>query len=90
MFLNIHKTYTASCLKLSHTVGVNKNCTLVFVNFSAQDASILEISVPIVKRRSCIVVCQKNAILNVIVRSLNVCTFRYLGSSIALSFDLFA
>ena len=34
------------------TVGVNKNCTLVFVNFSAQDASILKISVPIIKRRS--------------------------------------
>ena len=33
------------------TVGVNKNCTLVFVNFSAQDASILKISVPIIKRR---------------------------------------
>ena len=27
---------------LLHTVGVNKNCTLVFVNFSAQDASILK------------------------------------------------
>ena len=34
------------------TVGVNKNWTLVFVNFSAQDASILKISVPINKRRS--------------------------------------
>ena len=34
------------------TVGVNKNWTLVFVNFSAQDASILKISVPIIKRRS--------------------------------------
>ena len=34
------------------TVGVNKNWTLVFVNFSAQDASILKISVPIRKRRS--------------------------------------
>ena len=34
------------------TVGVNKNCTLVFVNFSGQDASILKISVPIIKRRS--------------------------------------
>ena len=32
------------------TVGVNKNCTLVFVNFSAQDASILKM--PIIKRRS--------------------------------------
>ena len=35
-----------------HTLGVNKNCTLVSVNFSAQDASILKISVPIIKRRS--------------------------------------
>ena len=34
------------------TVGVNKKWTLVFVNFSAQDASILKISVPIIKRRS--------------------------------------
>ena len=34
------------------TVGVNKNCTLVFVNFSAQDALILKISVPMIKRRS--------------------------------------
>ena len=34
------------------THGVNKNCTLVFVNYSAQDASILKISVPIIKRRS--------------------------------------
>ena len=34
------------------TVGVNKNCTLVFLNFSAQDASILKISVTIIKRRS--------------------------------------
>ena len=34
-----------------HTVGVNKNWTLVFVNLSAQDASILKISVPIIKRR---------------------------------------
>ena len=29
------------------TVGVNKNWTLVFVNLSAQDASTLKISVPI-------------------------------------------
>ena len=34
------------------TVGVIRNETLVFVNFSAQDASILKISVPIIKRRS--------------------------------------
>ena len=39
-----------SCLL--NTVGVNKNWTLVFVNFSAQDASILKISVTIFKRRS--------------------------------------
>ena len=37
---------------VEHTVGVIKNCTLVSVNFSAQDASILKISVPIIKRRS--------------------------------------
>ena len=37
---------------LRHTVGVNKNWTLVIVNFSAQDASILKISVTIFKRRS--------------------------------------
>ena len=36
----------------THTVGVIRNETLVFVNFSAQDASILKISVPIIKRRS--------------------------------------
>ena len=35
-----------------HTVGADKNETLVFVNFSAQGASILKISVPIIKRRS--------------------------------------
>ena len=35
-----------------HTVGAVRNETLVFVNFSAQDASILKISVPIIKRRS--------------------------------------
>ena len=35
-----------------HTVGAVKNETLVFVNFSAQDASISKISVPIIKRRS--------------------------------------
>ena len=34
------------------TVGADKNWTLVFINFSAQDASILKISVPIIKRRS--------------------------------------
>ena len=34
------------------TVGVIRNETLVFVNFSAKDASILKISVPIIKRRS--------------------------------------
>ena len=38
--------------KLYNTLGVIKNGTLVFVNVSAQDASILKISVPIIKRRS--------------------------------------
>ena len=41
---------TVTCLV--HTVGFIKNETLVFVNSSAQDASILKISVPIIKRRS--------------------------------------
>ena len=36
----------------NYTVGAVRNETLVFVNFSAQDASILKISVPIIKRRS--------------------------------------
>ena len=36
----------------TYTVGVIKNETLVLVNFSAQDAPILKISVPIIKRRS--------------------------------------
>ena len=40
------------CLCVKNTVGVIKNGTLVFVDFSAQDASILKISVPIIKRRS--------------------------------------
>ena len=35
-----------------NTLGINRNCTLVFVNFSALDASILKISVAIFKRRS--------------------------------------
>ena len=34
------------------TVGADKNETLVFVNFSAQGASILKISVAFMKRRS--------------------------------------
>ena len=38
-------------LLVEYTVGVIKNCTLVFVNFSAQGASILKISVPIFKRK---------------------------------------
>ena len=38
--------------QLEATLGVIKNETLVFVNFSAQDASILKISVAIIKRRS--------------------------------------
>ena len=37
---------------IEYTVGAVRNETLVFVNFSAQDASILKISVPIIKRRS--------------------------------------
>ena len=41
---NIYQNY--------NTVGVNRNCTLVFINFSAQDASILNISMAIFKRRS--------------------------------------
>ena len=36
----------------SLTVGFIKNETLIFLNFSAQGASILKISVPIIKRRS--------------------------------------
>ena len=43
--------WAATVLRGDYTVGVNKNCTLVFVNFSAQDAWILKISVPIIKRR---------------------------------------
>ena len=38
--------------KHQSTVGFIKNGTLVFLNFSAQDASISKISVPIIKRRS--------------------------------------
>ena len=41
-----------TCIDLPNTVGVIKNETLVFVNFSAQDASILKIIVPFIKRRS--------------------------------------
>ena len=37
---------------LNHTVGVIRICSLVFVNSSAQDASIFKISVAIFKRRS--------------------------------------
>ena len=36
----------------NNTVGAVRNETLVFVNFSAKDASKLKISVPIIKRRS--------------------------------------
>ena len=35
-----------------NTIGAVKNETLVFINFSAQDASISKISVPIIKKRS--------------------------------------
>ena len=45
---NIDSQY--SSMKL--TVGAIRNETLVFVNFSAKDASKLKISVPIIKRRS--------------------------------------
>ena len=38
--------------ELLDTVGAVRNETLVFVNFSAKDASKLKISVPIIKRRS--------------------------------------
>ena len=34
------------------TVGAVRNETLFFINFSVQDASILKISVAIIKRRS--------------------------------------
>ena len=52
-FSNRYKDIEKFCTQdLFITVGVNKNCTLVFVNFSAQDASTLKISVPIIKRRS--------------------------------------
>ena len=40
------------CCSTTTTVGAAKNETLVFINFSAQDASILKISVAIIKRRS--------------------------------------
>ena len=42
----------AVVLVLGSTLGFIKNETLVFINFSAQGASILKISVPIIKRRS--------------------------------------
>ena len=42
----------AESVRFGCTVGAVRNETLVFVNFSAQDASILKISVPIIKRRS--------------------------------------
>ena len=40
------------CCSTTTTVGAAKNETLVFVDFSAKDASKLKISVPIIKRRS--------------------------------------
>ena len=45
-------TYIFGAKRGSATLGVIKNETLVFVNFSAQDASILKISVAFMKRRS--------------------------------------
>merc|ERR1712155_291318 len=44
--LHLYRSY------ITITVGAIKNETLVFVNFSAQDASILKISMAIIKRRS--------------------------------------
>ena len=44
--------YSRLHINILDTVGVIRNGTLVFVYFSAQDASILKISVPIIKRRS--------------------------------------
>ena len=41
-----------STRKEPFTLGVIKICALIFVNFSAYDASILKISVPFIKRRS--------------------------------------
>ena len=49
---NTIKEFTFFHNPKSITVGVITNETLVLVNFSAQDASILKISVPINKRRS--------------------------------------
>ena len=46
-----HPRVTVGHLRVT-TVGVNKNWTLVIVNFSAQNALILKISVTIFKRRS--------------------------------------
>ena len=37
---------------MHYTVGADRNETLVFVHFSAQDASISKISVPIIKRKA--------------------------------------
>ena len=48
----LYSIYCIQCRKKYYTVGVIKNCTLVFVHFSAQGESILKISVPIIKRRS--------------------------------------
>ena len=51
-----HIFYTLLCCILHTssppTLGFNKNLTLVFFNYLAQDASILKISVPIIKRWS--------------------------------------
>ena len=44
-YCSIKFVFLVSALKTNtNTVGANKNCTLVFVNSSAQDASILKIS----------------------------------------------
>ena len=55
--LNLNKLYENIIFKVLKpvnliTVGAVKNETLFFINFSAQDASILKISVAIIKRRS--------------------------------------
>ena len=51
--MNSSALYTLNTIvRKMNTVGFIKNETLVFVNFSAQDASILKITVPTSKRRS--------------------------------------
>ena len=47
-----YKLSNTSMQAIYCTVGAVKNETIFFINFSAQDASILKVSVPISKRRS--------------------------------------